>query len=142
MTADTGANNLRVIHSRWLYRCPGGREHGMTAITGIGRVDMRIALTAGRCSIVAIDAVVGKTGVVNSGRQPGAYRMTGIAFFCCTDVVSILTGRDRAVMTARASTNDFVVIHAGRCNGLPRCGSRCMAGCAIVAAIDVRRTFT
>jgi hypothetical protein len=68
-----------------------------------------------------VSGVASQTGthhtiVVEVGRNPGIRRVANITLRIGLDVVLILTGRDRAVMAARTSTEDLSVIdpHDGR----------------------------
>ena len=68
-----------------------------------------------------VSGVASQTGthhtiVVEVGRNPGIRRVANITLPIGLDVVLILTGRDRAVMAARTSTEDLRVIdpHDGR----------------------------
>ena len=71
----------------------------MTTITLIRTVDVRVALAAGVSTVMTINTIVGESRVIDSGWQPGANGMANITFFGCTDVINILTGCNRTVVT-------------------------------------------
>ena len=98
---------------------------------------MRVALAAGIGTVVTGDAVVRKACMINTRWQPGTDVMADITFIGGLNMVIGFAQRGCSIVAGRANTNDFVVIHIGRRNWLPRYGSRCMAGIAVICAIDM-----
>ncbi len=68
--------------------------------------------------------------------------MAGITLIGAVNVIGSFTAGNGAVMAADAGTNDFGVIHRGRCNRHPRIGPRQMTGIADIRGINVRCTHT
>lgn len=72
MTGYAGADDLRVVDG--IRRGPD--RIVVTVFADIRRIDMGLTLAGCRRAIVATEAVVGYSGVVENRRNPGVGRMT------------------------------------------------------------------
>jgi len=125
----TGAENLVVIDRR--HWCPG--RCAVAILANIGRLDVGRSLANGICTVVATKAIIHDVDVVKVGRQPGNCRMAVVAIIAAGDMGGVFAGRNNAVMTRAASTNNLRMID--RVNRHP--DVRCMAVLADIGRLNV-----
>ena len=99
MATDTGSDYLRVIDVARRNRCPVGRVNHMTGITKICRINVVSMLTGCIHSVVTVNTVTHKTGVINRSRQPARSTMTAIAFQSRRNMVSRFANGNYVVVT-------------------------------------------
>ena len=109
----------------------------MASVAHISAIDVRGTLTTGVGTVVTIDTVIHKIGMVDSRRCPLRSGMTHITLIRGLDMGGALACGNGAIMTTRTNTQYFIVVHVGRCHRLPRRRTRCVAGIAIVRAVDM-----
>ena len=111
----------------------------MACIANVGCVNVPSCFAACCRSIVAIDTGAwGVISVINSCGCPGADCVASVAFGCCLNVCIAFAGSDSTIVTGRTNTDDFIVVHVGRCNRLPGRRAGGMASVTVIAGIDVR----
>ena len=133
MTGYAGADDLRVVDG--IRRGPD--RIVVTVFADIRRIDMGLTLAGRRRAIVATEAVVGYSGVVENRRNPGVGRMTCIAVASAWHVRRVLAGRRCAVVAGVASSQHLrMVDRIGRC---PR--DIVVAVFAHIGCIDMRLVF-
>lgn len=119
MATDTGADDLGMVHVRWLHRCPQGRRFAMTGIAGIARRNMRGGLAAGNHAIVTAQAITVETRMIHGGAQPLRGVMTHIACLDGRHMRLRLAGGDDAVVATAATADDLAMIHRRRRHRYP-----------------------
>ena len=76
---------------------------------------MTTGFSGSRGAVVTGRATAGDTGVIESRRQPGGRRMTGIALSGCGDVCGGFSSRRAAVVAGGARTGYTAVIETHGC---------------------------
>ena len=108
MTAETGAQHIAVIDP--VDGLPPG--DAVTALADIGRLDMRAAFACCRHPVVTTRAVACDAGMVIGTGAPGNGVVAVIAGSAIGGKVRCRhTGRDGAVVTADAGTDDCGVVY-------------------------------
>lgn len=141
VTANTGANHLRMIHRSRSNWCPGSREFLVAGIAQIGGVNMGGTLSTGVGAIVAIDTVIDEVRMIHTGWSPGVRGMADVTFVVGLEMRDALARGNGAVVATGTDTQHFIVIHVGGRYRLPRRGSGCMTRIAVISSVDMRCTL-
>ncbi len=142
MTGNTVVHKRRVIDSRGypLLRT-------MTDITFVCRGHMRGSFSLCNDIVVTTGADTEYFVMIYfivCYRYPGCRSrlMTGVAHISGINVVRSFTGGDRTIMATGTGSNHLRMIHRPRLYRCPGCWEYCMAGVALIRAIDVVGTLT
>lgn len=109
----------------------------VAVLADIGGEDVGRILAGSLAAVVAGYAIVGDTGVIEIGRQPGNRRVTIIAVSATGNVGRVFPGRGDAIVTGATGTQDMRVIDPH--DRLPQtCGVAVFAG---IRRLNMCRTF-
>ena len=143
MTADTGSNDLRMIHCPVSNGRPGCREALMTVITQVRGINVICTFTTGLNTIMAGNTAIGRQRcMVNRSGYPLLCTMTHIALFAGGDVSRTFTSSNQIIVTAGTNPDYLIVVYGTVGNRCPWCWVHCMAGVAVIGGINVIGTFT
>ena len=109
----------------------------MAILADVRCLDVRRSLTDGICAVVATNTVIHDVDVVEVGGQPRDCRVAVIAVIAARDMRRVFAGRNCAVMTGAAGTNDLGVVDEVR--RYP--DVRGMAVFAHIGRLDVRQVL-
>ncbi len=142
VTTETRPDHFVMVNRCRRHGRPTRRGFLMTGITHIARRDVIVTLATGRDAVVTADAIARERRVVHgNGGCPGSRAMATVTFQCGHNMPGGFTGCQRAVMTARAHTDDFIVIHCAVRHRGPRCRAGLMTGIAYIARGNMVRAL-
>lgn len=75
-------------------------------------------------------------------RNPGVCAMAKVTFRGSRNMSGTFTGSNNVIVTAGTDTNNFIVIHCGRCNRRPGSRERLMTGITDIGTVNMGGTFT
>ena len=126
------------------YRRPSRRIHRVAGITRIGGIDMVRGLATGGDTIMAINTISGKGGMIRyttaraaGCRNPGRRVMTRITFRRGLDMGRPFTGGNHIVVAARTHTQYLSVIYTAWEHRSPGRWPRLMTGVAYIRTVNM-----
>lgn len=126
VTAEAGTEHIGMIHAK--HRRPG--RIAMAILAHIAGLDVVVALTRRRDTVVTVGAVASNGGVIEGRRHPGCGVVAGFAAIVTLDVGGVLTGRDGAIVATGAGADDISMVDPNH-----RYPSSTVTGMAILAEV-------